>query len=237
VSWVAMTARGDLVASCDERGLTLVADATTGAVKARLDDGEIVLRTIAFDPGGGRVYTAGDDAQLREWDVATRRLVKKTPLPGGCRSIALSARGDRLIAACGGEAAILDLASGARVASCPSDRQVAAVALAPDGAFAAVATTKGDVIIWDTVRNVQTSSPAHRLPVQQVLFSSDATQVFSTSFDRRLRVWKGFPGESTFDEIWLQSSGDTPNSFALSADGKTLLVATLRGVVLRFEAR
>jgi hypothetical protein len=68
-----------------------------------------------------------------------------------------------------------------------------------------------------------------------VLFCPDGG-VVSAGRDGLLITWRA-GGSAATDQLDLSSAHDRPVSLAQSPDGKTLLVGTHRGVILRFDRR
>ena len=66
---------------------------------------------------------------------------------------------------------------------------------------------------------------------------ADTGKLVECNYDRRLRIWRGFPAAPAADEIHFASTADTPLGLAISDDARTLHVSMLRGIVLRYEAR
>jgi WD40 repeat protein len=73
----------------------------------------------------------------------------------------------------------------------------------------------------------------HRAQVTAVAVSPDDRFAFSASKDGTIVVWDLAAGEA-IDRVDLGPSDDQPLALAISPDGKTLAVATARGLVLLY---
>jgi len=108
-------------------------------------------------------------------------------------------------------------------------------ALSPDGALAAILTQDGEVVLRDTASGTRRSFKAHGLGPSHAFFDSKGNLV-TLAWDWSVKFWNAQTWEKT-DDIDLRGLDDVPYRAAISSDGRTLLVATLRSLVLRFEAR
>jgi WD40 repeat protein/DNA-binding SARP family transcriptional activator len=92
-------------------GLVDIRDATTGASVRSWKGHDIDINDVALNPDGTLVATAGDDAALRVWDVATGELREQYTAGDGDSvwAPAFSRDGARVAAAWGGRVHVFDL--------------------------------------------------------------------------------------------------------------------------------
>jgi WD40 repeat protein len=83
------------------RGAVKVFDIRNGKEVLTLTAGEGDVLGLAMDPGMEWVAAAGEDAQVHVWTLATGQVRFEAPTPGIVRSLATSADGKYLAAACG----------------------------------------------------------------------------------------------------------------------------------------
>jgi WD40 repeat protein len=104
----------------------------------------------AFDPSGTLIATAGDDRNVKIWDLDTGTLVTALlRYPADIYGIAFSPDGSRLaIGGTGGTVRVFDTRSG-QFQDLPGDQSgVARLAFSPDGSLLAAANFDGPARIW-----------------------------------------------------------------------------------------
>jgi WD40 repeat protein len=116
--------------------------------------------SVAFTPDGKTAIagcTANETPQenrtIRLWDVATGKLVRALDLPQGTESLAVSRDGRTLAAQAGAKSCVRlwDLATGQPIYRLPEggDRDILAVAFAPDGKTLATTELRSEIEVWD----------------------------------------------------------------------------------------
>jgi WD40 repeat protein len=104
---------------------------------------------VAFTPDGKTLITAGDDKEIRYWDVATRKETRKlTGHTGRVLSMELSADGKVLVSGDSDEVRVWDAASGRQTASWKVDKLLG-LAILPDVKTVAVRTSTTQTEFWD----------------------------------------------------------------------------------------
>jgi WD40 repeat protein len=147
---VAFHPGGTVLAGCgDLDGSANLWDLATGEVTV-LTGHTAGLHTLAFGPDGHTLATAGVDATVRLWDVATRRTVTVLePRSGYVVSVAFSPDG-RTLATSGNAVHVWDVESGRVVAVLHGHiGLVHAVAFSPDGQTLATGGADRTVRLWD----------------------------------------------------------------------------------------
>lgn len=116
------------------------------------------LRSLAFDPSGKLLASAGDDTSIRLWDVESQKQIGE-PLTGHTDSVftvAFSPDGTRLVSG-GGDATVRlwDVESHRQIGDplLGHGEQVIGVAWRPDGAGFASASNDGTVYLWPASAN------------------------------------------------------------------------------------
>ncbi|MBI2297679.1 MAG: WD40 repeat domain-containing protein [Armatimonadetes bacterium] len=146
ITSLALAPDGKLAATTGRDGDLRLWDLANGAnrpVRAQAAEST----TVAFDPGGRLVACGGPNGTVRVWDPETGSLLRtlEPPRPegrtgppgdiGATHAVAVSADGQRVAAAVGGQVFVWDRGSGQVVATCGPHPQVRiqALAFSPDG--------------------------------------------------------------------------------------------------------
>jgi WD40 repeat protein len=111
-----------------------------------------------------------------------------------------------------------------------------AIAVSRDGKRAVTATLKGDVSLWDLDAGTSKPLKGHSRAVTVVAFAPDQKHAITASDDHTIRTFELESGGEV-DSIDLSSSGDHATTFDVSEDGRSLLVGTFRGLLLRFTRK
>jgi WD40 repeat protein len=154
--------------------------------------------SIAFGPGGRWMVTAGYDGALRQWDIATGRLVRKLAgHRGTIWSIAVSPDGQSI--ASGGEDRMLRIwraADGKLLHRLPGHRlNIWEVRFSPDGHRVASASFDRTVRIWSVESGAAVRALAgHEQAVVGLAYSPDGKLIASGSDDSTVKVWNAANG-------------------------------------------
>jgi WD40 repeat protein len=216
-------------------------DARSGAQLAAMTGSAGGVRSLAFSGDGRRVIAASlsKDAEKNvvEWTFDPQPASR--PLPHGPAMVVVATYvldGRPLLGDAAG-ALTLDLSTG------PVTLEGAAspiLALAAEGGRALTGKQDGTIEVWDLdARRVLAAWKSGEKPVTSVALSPDRTLGLSATGDGGVRLWdlgRAAPGDGgALDTIDLAAAGDRAEALAFLPDGRSFLVATIRGVVLRFE--
>jgi WD40 repeat protein/tRNA A-37 threonylcarbamoyl transferase component Bud32 len=197
------------------------------------------VRAVAAVPLSDAFLSACDDGKIRLFDGAEPHLVKDARAhASGVLSLSVARDGTRALS-CGGDGRLVvwkvsgrELAPLSEVARI--DTALTACALAPSGKRALAGAADGRVFAVDLGGEAPTLAalPGHGGPVVALAFSRGETASVSASRDGTVRASE-LASRRALDAIPIRE--DVPASLAALSDGRTLLVGTERGFVLRYE--
>ncbi|GGU56906.1 hypothetical protein GCM10010211_22020 [Streptomyces albospinus] len=159
------------------------------AIRTLYDYGS--LTTAAGISRDGRTAVSTDlTHRLRVWDLETGRCLHRLGQPYAT-AVAISADGQRIVAASMEDLELWDMAKGLPKKLSPTKHTMGVrdIAMTPDGRWALSA---GDdiVVLWDLeARKPETVLSGHRDEVLAVAVSTDGRLAASSSKDRTVRVW------------------------------------------------
>ena len=152
------------------------------------------VNAVAFSADHRRLYSAGMDGTLREWDVASGRERRQILRHGfGLNRIVLNHRAGWLAyGAVDGVTRIIDIETGAGLHDFTLDRRpILALALSPDGRALAVGDGEGYIMVIDTVnwRIARDFRAAANGPVWALAFSPDGANIHAGGLSDALHSW------------------------------------------------
>lgn len=193
--------------------------------------GKAPITCLLASPGGNVVAVNGgskDQPEMGFWTIPGGKLLSSSRTDAAIRHAAISLDG-KLVAVAndGGDALILDAATGKIVRSWKQNRgQARALAFAPDGRLA-VGLESGAVLLWDTSKPLTARLD---LPlkdsVSALLFTPDGKRLL-TAADGTVRVWDVGSGKQTHATAeWDRGR----RGLATSADGKLFAIARINSI-------
>ncbi len=178
-------------------------------------------------PGAGPALEGpgrGADAPAPTVPLAAHEVRRFQAPPGGCMAAAATPDG-RFLLGCGcvDEIWVWQVSDGRRVYSGTGERYPWCMAVSPDGRYAAVGMTQGQVVLWDVKnRVIWKSLPAHKANPPLVLgvaFSPDGKRLASAGRDRSIRHWDVETGLEVGRRDWLILR-DISQALAFTPDGR-----------------
>jgi len=131
-------------------GRVVLRDAAAGRLLRALEGHTKAVRAVAFLPDGTSAVSAGLDATIRVWDLATGN-ARVLTAPAPIQALAVSPDGKRLLTGdTGGAVRLWDVAPGEEVLHFSGhEKGVTAVAFTPNGKRAVSGGSDGTVRLWD----------------------------------------------------------------------------------------
>jgi DNA-binding beta-propeller fold protein YncE len=168
-----------LYASCDHSGVIAVVDPRAGKVVGAIDADSHGPHMIALLPDGTKLYSENEeDPFVSVMEPASRRLVKKVPMPGGSAGICASADGQRVLVVAGQQPALVEIDTHSdmvtrRVTLEGHRRPAQRVRCSPDGRFIVVTSTEEPLVtVLDAGLEAQTTFSTAAAPMG-VAFAAD----------------------------------------------------------------
>lgn len=234
---VAVSPRGDLLASAGDDRVIRLWDLETGLARAVLRGHTKAVRCLDFSPDGARLASGSVDRSVRLWDVD--RALPLHRMTGHGKSVfscAFSPDGGRLVTGSADTTCRLwDLETGTQVARMGGSLfAVQSCAFSPDGRYVISGSLDRSLTLW----HARTGRPlgnfhGHRGWVQCCAFLPGGSRVVSGSQDRTLRIWERATGQ----EVMRMVSSEGPVlSCAVSPGGAWLVAGTKDGSVTCFDA-
>jgi WD40 repeat protein len=225
-----------LLGSGDYRGNLRLFDRKLGRVVAEhhLDSGPI--NTIAFHPDGQRLFTAGYDGVIREWDAGLKLLRTTRAHHGPIKSLAWSTVAGVLVAGSSDDTASV-WRDGERIVHIERDELVLVngVAASPVEPHFATASRDGIVRIWHCLTGALLDSlPAcHIKSVKAIAYSDDGQSLLTGAYDGLGVLWsRQADGGWRLRRLALHGKPGVP---AVAMAGQSALTAGWDGSVGRWS--
>jgi WD40 repeat protein len=221
--------------ACGHTSLARLWDLATGRLEATLPihEGQFGIVTVAFSPDGKTL--ACSRAEIRLWDVATRR--ERCTLAG---SGLVAYRPDGKTAAAGGiydPVQLLDVATGKPWPTRWKPAHPTALAFSPDGQALAVASTTRSVLLWDLKTGKERVLQSHPSRIHSLAFSPEGKLLASASEDGTIEMWEVGPvnepatlQEAATSQTLHLSAAFSPDGKLLAAGGRVWETATRKGI-------
>ena len=228
---LALSADGRRSATIAADHTLVVADAATGRSAVFLRGHTLPVFSAFFSPDGRRLASVGrkptmmDAAELRVWDLGTRRTLLQVKLSGAF-AVAFSPDGERLAAGVdSGVIQFWDLSHAQETAyvhgGADMDR-VACLAFSPNGKRLAGGTQNNIVRVWELAADAEVFRGRHEGAVVGVAFSADGRRLASAGGDRVVRVWDIELGREI---LTLKGHANNPVHVCFHPDGQRLASA------------
>ena len=234
---IALAPDGKTLALGGERAdsAPVLVDAATGTLTRRMtgghDDG---FGTLAFDPEGKRVLTAGNDGRAIVWDARTgaKQLELRHPEVNDTAA-AWSPDGTMVATAGGGGKVVLwRVADRAQVLTLAADPEwVSSVAFSPDGALLATSGSgERFTTLWDVASGRTVGRLRHPTYVVALRFDPRGRTLATAATDGTVRLWDmasqrqvgvAFPGPEQWSALAFDPGGT--NLVVLYEDGTGLV--------------
>lgn len=233
VSDVAFDSTGRHLASVDTRGNLLFWDLPIGrpgevTLPRAIPVSNKPLLSLAHQPGGDLLATAGEDDLVRLWNQTTGALL--TILHGHTDAVdglAFSPDGHQLVTAgLDGKILLWDVTTRSLLATLKSGRPlVHKIAFSPDGRTLAAGDDANNLTLWDIPTRIKlTTLTGNNAGVQAVAFSPDGRTLTSSGGDGHIIVWD-VPSRTNITE--LTGHKGAVQAVTFSPDGRFLASASL----------
>lgn len=161
-----------------------------GAVPRVLEGHGGNVNAVAFMPDGRALVTAGYDATLRIWPLSDAASPTVIQFPAPLNAAAVAPDGEIAAAGADGSVYFLSPTGLSRGSLRATETPIIALAISPDGATLAAASTRGSVaIIERAARKVARTLVGPGLPVWSAAFLPDNRTLLTGGTDRIIRGW------------------------------------------------
>ncbi|WP_397570582.1 hypothetical protein [Schlesneria sp. T3-172] len=192
----AISPDGSFLAAGDHKGMLriwkLVEQSETTAIRAH----EGRLMQLAVSPSSQRVATTSYDGEVRLWETATGKSVKKLKVSDRQLS-ALGFVTDDLLAIAGSEVSLWDIPSGERKSLLTTGPVVhSSFGLSPDRKIVAFADADSKTHFWEIDKEERSPLVLHDPAPRVIAFSADGKQLAVVDQDSTVRIFDAITGQT-----------------------------------------
>jgi WD40 repeat protein/tRNA A-37 threonylcarbamoyl transferase component Bud32 len=181
-------------------------DPITGQLRATLGDARDGFASVAFAPDSQMLAAASFDGSVKVWEAAPPAAAKLNDHAGAIRSVLLSPDARTIVAVGGGDVAapsssagkltVYGAATGKKLAVKELADDIRCLAFSADGETAAIATTRGEVALFEAATlQLQRTLGRNGAPVIALAFSPDGGSVAAAGWDGAAKVWDAHNGK------------------------------------------
>jgi WD40 repeat protein len=232
---VAFSEDGATLFSAGRDGTLRTWDTHSGAPGRILTRLQGAATALARSPTGPLGVLASDDGLLRLWNLTEAKELRTygEQRRAGYAPVVFSSNGQCILAAREDRGIdVWDVTSGKLLQTwMSSDSKVAGLASSAEVVLAG--TSDGVIQSWKAGTGEPPARVTRASPVQAVALDPKAIYGLSAGQDYTLRIWEVQRGVE-LDRIDFQLSGDRPTAVLFEPDGRSFLVGTDQGLILRF---
>jgi dipeptidyl aminopeptidase/acylaminoacyl peptidase len=200
-----------------------------GTCLRRLGSHNGMVRRLTFGPDGKTLFTAGDDATIREWQAATGKEIRQIIKSGGGGTVAWTRDFTRAAMIANGGVAGLDLKTGAEQFQTPKqENTVAGLDYSPDGKLLASGTVRFlrlfDAVGGQEIRRIE----AHRDLIIRLAFAPDGKSLATCGWDSAIAVWDVATGQA---RQRMPAQPGPLESVTYSPDSRWLATGSTGGII------